>query len=134
MRRAGRSQDEAALAQTYMGATFMAAMRAICEAWPRGPVDADFGSPLRTDIPTLILSGGNDPVTPASYARAVLPGFTHARHLELAGQGHGQIGVGCVPRLAAQFIADGSVETLDDACIKNVSPAPFMLSLTAPAP
>jgi pimeloyl-ACP methyl ester carboxylesterase len=126
--------SDATLAGTYMGESFMIAMRAICELWPRGPVDEDFGAPLKTNIPSLLLSGGADPVTPARYAAQILPGFADAKHLELAGQGHGQLGVGCVPRIAADFIEEGSLQTLDDACVQNVSAAPFMLSLTAPAP
>ncbi|RPH47529.1 MAG: hypothetical protein EHM84_08000 [Lysobacterales bacterium] len=126
--------DDATLAATYMGASFMQAMRAICEVWPRGPVDSGFDEPLHTSTPALMLSGGADPATPAQYAARILPGFANAKHLVLAGQGHGQIATGCVPRVAAAFIAAGSVAELDDACVNDVSPAPFMLSLTASAP
>jgi pimeloyl-ACP methyl ester carboxylesterase len=122
------------LARTYMGTTFMNAMRAVCALWPRGPVDEDFSVPLRSDIPTLILSGTNDPVTPPQYGEQVLRGLGAAEHLVLAGQGHGQLIVGCVPRLMAQFIDAGSAEPLDAQCIKNIAPAPFMLSRSAPAP
>lgn len=126
--------DDAALAQTYIGVHLMNALRAVCEQWPRGPVDRDFWEPLTTSVPTLLLSGGDDPVTPARYAARILPGFAHARHLELAGQGHGQIGVGCMPRVVGEFIEEGSIETLEDACLNSVAPAPFMISNTAPAP
>jgi pimeloyl-ACP methyl ester carboxylesterase len=127
-------EDDATLATTYMGESFMQAMRAICAVWPRGAVDSGFDEPLRTSTPTLMLSGGNDPATPEQYAAQILPGFANAKHLVLAGQGHGQIATGCVPRVAADFIAAGSVAELDDACVNAVSPAPFMLSLTASAP
>jgi pimeloyl-ACP methyl ester carboxylesterase len=126
--------NDAELARTYMGLDFMKAMRAICGEWPRGAVDPDFGEPLRTDVPTLLLSGEADPATPARYADQVLPGFSAARHLTLAGQGHGQIAVGCVPRLAAEFIRSASAQSLDATCVKLVQPTPFMLSLTSPAP
>jgi pimeloyl-ACP methyl ester carboxylesterase len=126
--------NEKALAATYMGPDFMRAMRAICDLWPRGPVDRDFAEPLRSDAPTLLLSGGADPATPASYAELALAGFSAGRHLELEGQGHGQIGVGCIPRLAAEFIAEGSAKALDAACVELAAPTPFMLSLTSPAP
>lgn len=126
--------SEAALARTYIGETFMAAMRTVCEQWPRGPVDPDFSKPLSSAIPTLILSGGNDPVTPARYGERVHRDLSESKHLVLAGQGHGQIGIGCVPRLVADFIASGTVDTVDGACIKTVAPAPFLLSRSAPAP
>jgi pimeloyl-ACP methyl ester carboxylesterase len=122
------------LARTYMGTMFMDVMRAVCEQWPRGPVDADFGQALRSAIPTLLLSGANDPVTPPQYAEQVLRGLSAAKHLVLAGQGHGQLIIGCVPRLMAQFVEAGATESLDTQCIRNVAPAPFMLSRSAPAP
>lgn len=125
---------EEALAKTYMGTAFMSGMRAVCEAWPRGPVDTDFGEPLQTDVPTLILSGSNDPVTPQRYADQIMKGVRNGRHLVGAGQGHGQLATGCIPRLTAQFVAAGSAAELDDACVRNIRPTPFMLSRTAPAP
>jgi hypothetical protein len=82
----------------------------------------------------LILSGGNDPVTPARYGEQVHRGLSKSKHLVLAGQGHGQIGVGCVPRLVAEFIAAGDVDRIDSECTKTVAPAPFLLSRSAPAP
>ena len=125
---------QAALAATYMGTAFMTDMEAICADWPRGPVDADFSAPVRSDAAVLILSGGNDPITPQRYGEQVLKGYPHGRHLVLRGQGHGQIATGCVPRLAAEFIAQGTAGRLDTSCIDSISPAPFMLSRSATAP
>jgi pimeloyl-ACP methyl ester carboxylesterase len=129
-----QSFADPALKQTYIGDTFMMSMKTICEQWPRGPVDPEFGSPLKSTIPTLVLSGGNDPVTPARYGAQILGGLSKAKHLVLEGQGHGQITVGCVPRLVAEFIASGDIGQVNDACTKTVAPAPFLLSRSAPAP
>lgn len=129
-----RDVSDSDLAKTYLGETFMQAMRTICGEWPRGPVDEDFSKPLQSEIPTLVLSGGNDPVTPSRYGEQILPGLKNSKHLVLDGQGHGQIAVGCMPRVIADFIAAGTVKSLDDACLKTVAPAPFLLSRSAPAP
>jgi pimeloyl-ACP methyl ester carboxylesterase len=129
-----RPVSDSDLAKTYLGETFMQAMRTICEQWPSGPVDQDFGKPLQSAIPTLVLSGGNDPVTPARYGEQIMAGLNNARHLVLDGQGHGQIAVGCMPRLVADFIATGNAKSLNDECLKTVAPAPFLLSRSAPAP
>jgi pimeloyl-ACP methyl ester carboxylesterase len=123
-----------ALARTYMGTVFMMAMKTICADWPRGPVDADFNQPLRSRTPVLLLSGGGDPITPPRYAEQALAGLSNARHLVLDGQGHGQFGTGCVPRISADFLARGSVVELDDACAANITAAPFMLTRSASAP
>jgi pimeloyl-ACP methyl ester carboxylesterase len=126
--------SEEDLAKTYLGTTFMDAMRAICDEWPRGPVDPDFGAPLQSSVPTLILSGSNDPVTPDRYAEQIVKRLSNGKHLIAAGQGHGQLATGCIARLTAEFIAAGSSSALDDACVRSIRPAPFLLSRSAPAP
>ena len=75
----------------------------ICKLWPRGPVDADLHSALHSDVPTLLLSGEADPVTPPADAERAAQGLAHHRHLVLGGEGHGQLATGCVPQ------ADGGV-------------------------
>jgi pimeloyl-ACP methyl ester carboxylesterase len=125
--------DEA-LAKTYMGDSFMVGLRTICAVWPHGVVDEDFGAPLTSDVPALILSGGNDPVTPQHYGERVARSFPNGKHLIVEGQGHGQIGNGCMPLVVADFIAGASVQKLAVGCIAEISPTPFMLSPSAPAP
>lgn len=124
----------AALDASYLGSAFVTGLKAVCDIWPRGLVDDGFNAPLGSDLPALILSGGNDPVTPHQYGERVKQSFTNSRHLVLAGQGHGQLATGCMPRIVEQFIRSAAVADLDTKCLENVTPAPFMLSRTAPAP
>jgi pimeloyl-ACP methyl ester carboxylesterase len=125
---------DAALAATYLGTAFMTGLQSICARWPRGQVDEDFGAPLVSKAPVLILSGANDPVTPQSYGARVLEHLPNGQHLILAGQGHGQLANGCMPRVAADFIRLGSTVQLQSGCVADVTAAPFMLSRTATAP
>ena len=53
--------------------------------------------PVRSDIPTLILSGTLDPVTPLEWGEEVARQLTNARHLVVNGGGHG-VGGPCVDR------------------------------------
>jgi pimeloyl-ACP methyl ester carboxylesterase len=126
--------SEEALKRTYLGTSFMDGMRAICEDWPRGPVDPDFNEPVHSDRPVLLLSGSNDPVTPARYGDQAMKHLARAKHLVLTGKGHGQIANGCVPRIAAEFIAVAGLDELDTKCVEKVAPAAFMLSRSATAP
>ncbi len=48
------------------GRSQVEALQSLCKDWPRGPIDADLHAPLKSDVPVLLLSGGNDPVTPAA--------------------------------------------------------------------
>lgn len=126
--------DADELRRSYLGDSLMTGMTTVCSVWPRGPVDEDFNAPLRSDVPTLLLSGGNDPVTPAAYGERAARSFTHGRHITLQGQGHGQLAVSCMPRLVAQFIENRELSDTDVKCLDNVVPTPFMLSTTATAP
>jgi pimeloyl-ACP methyl ester carboxylesterase len=126
--------DRAALAKTYQGTDQIDAMLEVCKLWPRGPMDADLHSPLHSDVPTLLLSGEADPVTPPADADRAARGLTVKRHLVLSGEGHGQLGVSCVPRLMANFLNTADPDGLDTACLRGHSVEPFFVSLSGPAP
>ncbi len=51
--------DRKALEATAIGPLLQDGMKAMCEAWPRGPVDADFAKPLDSKIPALLLWAPN---------------------------------------------------------------------------
>ena len=126
--------DRGAISRTYQGADQLDALLEICKLWPHGPVDADLHSPLHSDIPTLLLSGEADPVTPPADAERAARGLTHHRHLILAGEGHGQVATGCVPKLMAEFLDTAAPEKLDASCLERHRPAPFFVNMTGPAP
>lgn len=126
--------DRAAVERTYQGTDQLDALVEICKLWPRGPVDADLHSPLASGIPTLLLSGEADPVTPPAGADRAARGFLRHRHLVLSGEGHGQVSTGCVPKLMAQFLDTAAPEKLDATCLDGHRAAPFFVSMTGPAP
>jgi pimeloyl-ACP methyl ester carboxylesterase len=126
--------DSAAISRTYQGADQLDALLEICKLWPRGPVDADLHAPLQSDIPTLLLSGEADPVTPPADAERAARGLARHRHLILSGEGHGQVATGCVPKLMAEFLDAAAPAMLDAACLERHIPAPFFVSMTGPAP
>jgi pimeloyl-ACP methyl ester carboxylesterase len=122
------------IAQTYQGTDQLDALAAICKIWPRGPVDSDLNAALHSDIPTLLLSGEADPVTPPGDAERAAAGLTHHRLVVLSGEGHGQLATGCMPRLMAEFLDGASPEALDTRCLDRHRPQPFFVGLTGPAP
>ncbi len=122
------------LERTYLGTLMLDGMSAICEVWPKGPVDADFGEPLSSKVPALLLSGEFDPATPAVYGAAAAAGFANALHIVVPGQGHGQARLPCIQGLLRRFIESGSAAGLDTACVAQIRPAPFFISFSGSAP
>jgi pimeloyl-ACP methyl ester carboxylesterase len=126
--------DRDALVQTYIGAIMVDGMRAICEVWPRGPVDPDFHEPLDSGVPALLLSGEFDPATPAGYGAVAEKGFKNSLHVVVPGQGHGQMAKRCIQKLVRRFVEQGTPAGLDASCVKSIEPAPFFLSFSGPSP
>lgn len=109
---------------TLLGNEFSKYLVAQCAVWPRGMRPAGFRAPLRTSVPALLLSGEFDPVTPSRYGDAVVKTLPKGRHLVLRGQGHNVIGVGCMPRLMAQFIDTADAKPLDAQCLAKLPYTP----------
>jgi pimeloyl-ACP methyl ester carboxylesterase len=126
--------DREKIASTYQGTEQLDALAEICKLWPRGPVDADLHSALHSAVPSLLLSGEADPVTPPADAERLAQGLDRYRHLIVPGEGHGQVATGCVPKLIAEFLDSPDPRALDAACLERHHPAPFFVGLTGPAP
>jgi pimeloyl-ACP methyl ester carboxylesterase len=126
--------DRSALAMTFLGTTQLDALQNLCKTWPRGPLDKDLREPVRSDVPVLLLSGGNDPVTPPAAAEQAKRFLTQSLHVVLKDLGHGQLAAPCVDRVMADFINRGTVKGLDVTCTQSAGPMPFFISPAGPAP
>jgi pimeloyl-ACP methyl ester carboxylesterase len=112
-------------ADTVLGNRMVEAMAAMCQAWPKGDKPADFNTPLKGDLPVLVLTGEFDPVTPPRYGEQIAnTGLPNARWLNLKGQGHNVIGAGCMPKLFAQFIEKADAKALDAKCLDKLAYVP----------
>ena len=127
-------QPNAAAAGTILGGEIVDAIRAECAVWPHGTRPPDFHAPFKSSIPTLLLSGERDPVTPPRYADEVLQGLGDARSLVASGMGHSILMRGCVPKLVDQFVTDLQPKKLDAACIKQIGPVPAFVNFNGAAP
>jgi pimeloyl-ACP methyl ester carboxylesterase len=126
--------ERAELARTFLGTSQLDGLQAICKVWPHGPVDGDFHQPLHSDVPALLLSGSNDPITPPRYAAQASHGFAHSLSLVVPGFGHGQLTDPCMAGVMARFVSQASVSGLDTACTQHLAPMPFFLTRNGPTP
>ncbi|HVO87123.1 MAG TPA: alpha/beta hydrolase [Casimicrobiaceae bacterium] len=110
---------------------------AVCDVWPHGSAPADFATPVTSDKPVLLLSGGLDPVTPPEYATEVARTLRNSKQIVATGFGHIVSHQACAPQLIATFIADARFDTLSQSCIdylqKSTRP-PFFTDRLAAQP
>jgi pimeloyl-ACP methyl ester carboxylesterase len=106
--------------------------RSRCEQVYRLDPDASVRE-LESDVPTLVLSGLADPITPPSFADAVLRGLADPVHLEFPHTGHNvvahlnRVSPGCGTALVGAYLSDPGAP-LDVRCSDAIAPPPFLTS------
>ncbi len=117
---------------TFGGDYRLQQQTAACAVWPRGAVSSAHRQPTRSAIPTLLVSGELDPVTPPSGGDEVLRTLTNGAHVVMRNNGH-PIGnaEACVGSMFAAFLEKGAVAGLDRSCAESIPARPFQL--TGPA-
>lgn len=121
----------AAVAGTFLGDLRVRKQLAACEGWPAPQLGPGFQVPVASDIPTLLLSGGADPVTPPSSGERVARTLKRSRHVVVPDGGHGLSGMKggeCLPQIVSAFIAAGSADALDTSCVARMQRPDFLLS------
>jgi len=126
--------DRRALEASYIGPTLLEALGAVCKDWPRGTVDRNFSEALQSDIPSLLLSGTLDPVTPSTGADRVAKTLRNSRHIVIKDSGHGQIGLPCIDRVFRDFFEAADPKSLDASCLERWVAPPFWTSSAGPPP
>jgi len=124
------SKDADAMAAGTLGGNYrLEQQRAACEEWSRGAVSSAHRQPTRSPIPTLLLSGEFDPVTPPSGAEEVARGLSKGRHIVIRNNGH-PIGnaEACIGTMIGQFLDAGAVTGIDARCAADNPAPPFVLS------
>ena len=119
---------------SLFGPYVMRLQQEACGFWPRGEVDPSFYEPVQSPIPTLILSGAIDPVTPPVWGESIAKTLPNSRHLVFPGTGHTAGGTGCGRRLIKAFIDAGTAANLDTSCVNAVTRPPYFVTPAGPNP
>ena len=128
------SLDHEAISASYMGPVQLQAIRAMCSVWPQGVLDANLRDPLATDKPVLLLSGSADPITPAAFADMAAVELQNSWHIVGEDQGHGLAGIGCMPKILADFVADKTLSDGAADCMQKAFVMPFFVDYSGPTP
>ncbi len=113
---------------TLLGDYRIFQQRRACEHWVRGEIPAKYRDPLISDIPTLLLSGEVDPVTPPQWGAEVARHLSNSLHVVIPNAAHGmglsdQHGL---DQLIQKFLDQASVKGLDPEPLKKVTRPPFI--------
>jgi pimeloyl-ACP methyl ester carboxylesterase len=118
-------------AGTFLGDYLVQDYRRACALWPRAKIPLAYFQPLQSDIPTLLLSGGRDPTTPAEFAEGVARHLKNGLHVIFPQGGHGNADGPCGLSIVQKFIETESAKGLDTSCIKAVTTSvPFAVPKT----
>ncbi|GAB4469089.1 MAG: alpha/beta fold hydrolase [Anaerolineae bacterium] len=102
----------------------MASMFAICEVWGVPPLPPLENEPVSSVVPTLILTGQLDPITPPEWGRLAAQTLPAAYVYEFPGTGHWQMRSGSCPLQIGMAFLQNPYQPPDTGCIAGMgSPA-----------
>ena len=95
---------------------------AICEHWPSGEASADAAEAVWSEIPTLVMAGAYDNLTPVSWNKSAFMSLANSQFLLFPMAGHGTISYSaCAQEIGRAFMANPAAP-LDTACIADLEP------------
>jgi pimeloyl-ACP methyl ester carboxylesterase len=115
---------------TFMGTYRIDQQKRACKYWVRGDIPEDFLNPVYSNIPTLILSGGLDPVTPTSMAKEIASHLPNSTLVIIPQMSHTFDGLSqpeCFDHICVNFINKPSHPEWNLDCIKEMKPEPFKI-------
>jgi len=112
--------------ETFLGDTLANGLSAACKEWPTGGLAVGPFSPVRSDVPVLILSGALDPVSSPAAGAEVARHLPNSLRVVMEGVAHSPFPP-CAVGIMSRFVAAGSVRDLDTACVKELRRAPFIV-------
>jgi len=134
-----RARARDAALGTTIGTYLLDQYAAACDVWPRGAIDPRFRDPISVSVPTLLLSGRHDPVTPPRLATEVSRTLPNSRALIWQYGGHASDGLvsgSCRMQILRDFIAGANPAAVAVDCMTRVPTISFLLPrspLQAPA-
>lgn len=97
----------------------------ICDDWGVPAAGLKENEQVSSDIPTLVMSGEFDPVTPPSWGMRVRDDLPNSTFIEFPGTGHGaSVDNTCALDIMMQFLGDPDA-SLDESCLADLTGPAF---------
>jgi pimeloyl-ACP methyl ester carboxylesterase len=112
---AERVREDASRHRRFAGFAYQLEEMAVCEHWANGPADPALKAPIESPIPTLVLSGELDPITPTEFAEVTASRLSNGHLLTVAGRGHSLLtNSACAIEAAAAFLKKPGAKLKDE--------------------
>jgi len=109
---------------TYLGDFDVRSYQKSCRVWPHAVVSKDFLAPVRSNVPSLLIAGAEDPATPSWLAQHAAENLSQSRVVSIPYGTH-LTDAACIDRIMVQFVNAGSPAGLDVECVNQIRNPPF---------
>ena len=97
----------------------------VCGSWDAGEADPEANEALSSDIPTLVLAGDLDPITPPRWGEQIAGDLSEAFFVQFPFTGHGSLpSHDCAVDITADFLDEPGSEPSTD-CVENITVPAF---------
>jgi len=101
----------------------------VCPIWPQYRPSEEFYQTVIADIPTLILSGNLDPVTPPSNGVHSENSLPNNHHIIVENASHTVAMNTCATDIINEFLTSLKPKELDESCLEDIPNESFMTNL-----
>ena len=112
-------------AGTYLGDYDLRIYQKRCDVWRKARAATDFIAPVRSAVPTLLISGEEDPATPTWLARHAAETLKNGLVVGIPFGTHAT-SAACIDRIIVQFIDAAATAGIDTECVKQIRNPPFL--------
>ncbi|MEP6845440.1 MAG: alpha/beta hydrolase [Panacibacter sp.] len=96
-----------------------------CANWSKAVVSKEFLLPVKSTVPTLIISGSFDPVTPTSWAKEIAKTLSNSTLVVIPYMSHlfdGLSNEDCFDNMVVDFITYSNNQKLQTGCVNEMKP------------
>lgn len=134
-----RISDEKEIARasenTFLRDDYFRQLKEAAKLLPKRELPPNYHEPVRSDIPTLLISGFTDPATPPEGAEEIGRHLPNSRHVVVRYGSHSYGGMSpCVDDMMAAFIEAGNAKNLETSCGDAIRRPPFATSAKTDKP
>jgi pimeloyl-ACP methyl ester carboxylesterase len=128
----GGAEDTGSDQRVFSRYHMVSSFKEYCDCFQGAAKPASYFDSVTSEVPTLVLSGELDPVTPPRWGEIASKNLKNSRHVVVPGMGHGVSTNGCVSNMIVEHIEDASTAGIETECIKEIKRFPIFLSNTGP--